>query len=391
MEVSALAGPNNDGSCLVAIEIARQHAMLLLESASDFVQGHGLGSDLLDVTATASRIAEDDFDLVWDSSFGALHVALAARDPDAIASAIVQIALRCGTMGHMLEIDRNVVTLPNLRFQCWSLANVNGVCIDPHREQFRFHTDVGSVMIGRSEGGDLRSSQELRRNPMARVLGRDIVCLFRDNLLCPGGADISEKVADDEIEALPKRLEVSLSLLSVQSSRYCGWVTALLRAVAPWSNPLNSLPGGSGSSNLLPGTVAISASPEGEPMIDSLIHEICHHYFYLALRLGKVARDSGRLFYNPILRCDRPIEMILLAFHAFANVYRYCTEAMDRGVGDRDYLAYRMAVLSEQLPILDAHLASCGTLTELGESLWWPLHHELAPMLENRATLGAGS
>ena len=126
-------------------------------------------------------------------------------------------------------------------------------------------------------------------------------------------------------------------------------------------------------------------------MIDSLIHEICHHYFYLGLKLGKVARDPGRLFYNPILRCDRPIDMILLAFHAFANVYRYCGEAVDRGVGDRVYFAYRMAMLREQLPILDAHLASCGTLTELGESLWLPLHHELAPILENPATPAAVS
>jgi HEXXH motif-containing protein len=244
-------------------------------------------------------------------------------------------------------------------------------------------------MIGRSESGELRSSHDLRQNPVARVLGRDLVCLFQDNLLCPGGSDIREKVVDGDVYSLPERLQLSLELLSVQSPRYYRWVTALLRAVAPWSNPLNSLPGGSGSSNLLPGTVAISASPAREPMIDSLIHEVCHHYFYLALKLGKMARDSERLFYNPVLRCDRPIEMILLAFHAFANVYRYCGEAMDRGVGDRDYFAYRMAMLREQLPVLDAHLASCGTLTELGKSIWLPLHYELAPILENSEILAA--
>jgi HEXXH motif-containing protein len=54
---------------------------------------------------------------------------------------------------------------------------------------------------------------------------------------------------------------------------------------------------------------------------EGLIHESSHPLFHFALLDTLFANGQDqRLYYSPYRRADRPIDRILLAFHAFANV-----------------------------------------------------------------------
>src|SRR3954468_14226414 len=213
MDESALARPTDAGPCGVAFEIARQHGILLLEAADEFVREHGCGADLVTVVASARRLVENDFDFVWDPSFGSLHAMLATADPEAIVGAVIQVGLRCAAWGATHEIDREIVRVPSLRFDRWTIPNVVHVRIDPRSDIVGLRTGAGSVTIGRSPDHGFQLAGDVHENPVANVLGRRIICLFKDNLLCPGGADIRDKVVDGEIVSLPQKLDESLELL----------------------------------------------------------------------------------------------------------------------------------------------------------------------------------
>jgi HEXXH motif-containing protein len=74
-----------------------------------------------------------------------------------------------------------------------------------------------------------------------------------------------------------------------------------------------------------------------------------------------------------VKQTGRPLDKILLAYHAFANVvlfYRMCRES---GLEDNGYLDYNEANIIPQLRQLEEPLAQTKGLTELGRAIWEPV------------------
>jgi HEXXH motif-containing protein len=183
---------------------------------------------------------------------------------------------------------------------------------------------------------------------------------------------------DNFLEGIDSLCCESLDLLKKNNFDYCLWVEKLLSYLSPWENTLDSLPGGSGSSNMSPGLIGICNFPHPESFADSLVHEISHHYFFLSQLIEPSCDGSDEsLYYNPFLEIDRPIEKILFAYHAFANVFLYTHSALQTEGGDRDYLSKRYSDLSKGLFVLDSHLSKNKSLTETGEGLWLPLREAI--------------
>lgn len=94
----------------------------------------------------------------------------------------------------------------------------------------------------------------------------------------------------------------------------------------------------------------------------------------LICRVGDI--DDGTdtaLYYSPFRRMNRPINAIVIAYHAFANVlmfYRMCHES---GRVDSDYCLSQEKTLLLQLKQLEAALRSTRVLTPIGRALWEPL------------------
>jgi HEXXH motif-containing protein len=190
--------------------------------------------------------------------------------------------------------------------------------------------------------------------------------------------DLAIDVEEFEMDLFGPRCASALEAISQLSPAYYRWVGNILRQIAPWRVKRNQHPSGSGSSSQAPGLVAIGNQNHPLSLADSLIHETSHHYFYLASRLGPVDDGSDNsLYFNPLIKKHRPLCMILLAYHAFANVMAFCREALRTGGTGNTYLEQRENELERDLKALVAPLQASRALTPLGRALWEPAYQHV--------------
>ena len=139
----------------------------------------------------------------------------------------------------------------------------------------------------------------------------------------------------------------------------------------------------SGSSRQWPGVAEISFRNDAAAIAEMLVHEASHHHFNVLMMIDPVTDGSDlKQYYSPFRKCDRRIEMILLAYHAFANVLLYYRECQKTGVDDNGYCKRNEAELLPDLRELEKALETTGSLTEAGERLWRPFRSHVANRIE---------
>lgn len=164
----------------------------------------------------------------------------------------------------------------------------------------------------------------------------------------------------------------ALSVMTHYAPAYRSWVEDAIRCVVP----IPLLPGGLSQSQSvqgLPAVVRIACPLDPVAIAESLVHEASHQYAHYAESVGPTSngRDPRR-YYSPYPRQDRPIERILLAYHAFANVclfYRCCADA---GAPFADTCERNRRMHEPLLSQLDSVLAASPGLTDMGHALWHP-------------------
>jgi HEXXH motif-containing protein len=170
----------------------------------------------------------------------------------------------------------------------------------------------------------------------------------------------------------------TVALMRRYAPSYLRWIDKVLRQVIPLEGQNDRLRSCSNSD--FPGTVEISFPSRHLSTAEMLVHEASHQYFHIVRRFGAVHDGSDkRLYHSPVRGEGRPIEAILLAFHAFGNVvlfYRLCIEA---GLEDNGYCEINAARHLSELEIMLSHLQSSHALTEIGALLWRPLAAKLFP------------
>ena len=109
-------------------------------------------------------------------------------------------------------------------------------------------------------------------------------------------------------------------------------------------------------------------------MAETLIHEASHHHFLALQRLTALHDGTDtKEYYSPIKLKGRPIELILYAFHAFANAAIYHRN-LCRAIPEFYRLNGRTLDESlERIRVLDGYLSETRALTEAGHTLWKPL------------------
>jgi HEXXH motif-containing protein len=197
------------------------------------------------------------------------------------------------------------------------------------------------------------------------------IVLRRHQLWGSEVADIAHDVDDFEYDRAGERVTRALELLANHAPQYARSVTHVLRFVAPWRVRSDYRPTGSSSTNVAPGLVGVGNHDHATSLAESLVHEASHHYYYVATRLGPVTNGSDtRLYPNPFFGRDRPLDRILLAYHAFVHVFAFTRAALDSGCDDLTYLEWRLPHLARGLRVLEESLASSPALTPLGQSLF---------------------
>lgn len=169
----------------------------------------------------------------------------------------------------------------------------------------------------------------------------------------------------------------AMNVLDRCAPPYARWVRRLLRAVIPLETRTGEI--NSGSSRDEPGVIHASIDCAVEVYCEMLVHEVSHQTFYTIRRLGPV--DDGTdptLYDSPVKETGRPIAMILLAYHAFANVIllgRQCRR--NPLMAGSEYFIRNELHLIPIVARLEEALLATRSLTRIGSALWEPLAAEL--------------
>ena len=203
----------------------------------------------------------------------------------------------------------------------------------------------------------------------------------RQLVLVPREAALESGVfhdADDAAEALdtfsPALIEVlteTFELLAEHLPHYFDWVVRIIRRVAITHSDHHVLRSGSHPNRH--GTIHISDNLRVLSVAEMLIHEASHQYLELLTKLGPtVDPNHTELYYSPAKKCNRPLDKILLAYHAFANVMLFYRHVAECGLADSYHAKFQNA-LKDELRQLEQPLVENEAILPIGRALIDPL------------------
>ncbi|UXA17725.1 aKG-HExxH-type peptide beta-hydroxylase [Mycobacterium sp. SMC-4] len=171
-------------------------------------------------------------------------------------------------------------------------------------------------------------------------------------------------------------LDGATSFLTRHAPNFVPWIASGMRHIVALDGSDGVLM--SASVEEFPGLTFLSFPNPAVELAESLIHEASHHH-YLALRRLAPLHDGTdtKQYFSPIKKQGRPIDMILYAFHAFANAAIYHRNLVR---AEPKYYRLNGRTLDESLErirVHDRYLAETRALTEAGETLWKTLSEAL--------------
>jgi len=181
-----------------------------------------------------------------------------------------------------------------------------------------------------------------------------------------------------ELAQVAERLRRARDVVSEHSPQYANWIDRSVSCMAPMKSANQS----SGSHPSFPGLLVMSDDPRPAAIAEMLVHEASHQYFYIATMLGPVDDGSdSQEYYSPLVRRPRPIDKVLLSYHAMGNMIILLKHFVASGIDDAGYCRDRLECIAPQIQEVDEALHRTNSLTELGDALWRPLSNRLAQPL----------
>lgn len=159
----------------------------------------------------------------------------------------------------------------------------------------------------------------------------------------------------------------ALALFRKHFPSWVPWLDRVVRVITIVERPAEGI--ASGAVEGYYGSIWISDSDNLLHIIESLLHECSHQYFFLLSRLDALANDDGRLFYSPFVKRGRPAYRILLGYHAFTNVEMFYRECLRLGIQPaQSELA--LAYVRRDLSFAEQTLSDEVDLTPTGRALF---------------------
>lgn len=180
-------------------------------------------------------------------------------------------------------------------------------------------------------------------------------------------------------ETFRSHVAAAAALIEQASPVHYLWIVAVLREIIGRERA----PGEENSSRSLLygfGAVEIVHPSSVTEALEMFVHEMSHQYFHMATLLARLTTPQAGSYYSAVKRTQRPLERILLGYHAFANV-ALAYQAMDGSpLLDADDLARRRRVVDQLVKSLAEPLERevDSGLTEAGRMLYLPLRDRVA-------------
>ena len=206
---------------------------------------------------------------------------------------------------------------------------------------------------------------------------RQIVILTRSALPRDLMGDTFEQSADANDAHAAMMLRRAVRALREHAPGYADWVFRVLRHLALYPRVGSSIRSGTTADDH--GLSYVSAFHNPAAMAEMMVHESCHHYLHVVEWLGKLHDGSDtRLYWSPVVKRERPLDRILLAYHAFANLVLMFRQFSSAGYDPYGYCQESEREVHAQVADMDAPLRDNPALTAAGRALYEPLRDRLA-------------
>lgn len=332
---------------------------------------------LLDALDSGCETVESFAD-AWHPSFGAIRV---QRDAGRVCGDAVEVALRLHELGAPADWSVVLREPRDLWFSGTILRAVASVSCQAADGRLRLSWATSDGSTSRLEAERIGAQwigQDTRPWPSAHSLqiGEWPVREAAD----------AEDLTSGPGASLASAARSGLALIHGASSDYEQWVGRLVRHLLPLRRTEGQVH--SWSSRAYPGMVAISLFDSPSDMAETLVHEASHQYYHLVSVFGPIVngRDT-ELHWSPVKRTRRPLDRVLLAYHAFANVALFFHEAHAAGLLNEATYKRDERELSQWFAAMTPILERTDGLTEIGDALWRPLSDRLRPLVGE--TVGA--
>ena len=104
------------------------------------------------------------------------------------------------------------------------------------------------------------------------------------------------------------------------------------------------------------------------------VHECTHQDFYVTSRVADVVDGRDKtLYYSPAVQRQRPLNKILVGYHAFANILLFYRTLLSRGFSGNGYCRSIEERLTAEVAELERPLRDNPALTSAGVDLFAPL------------------
>jgi HEXXH motif-containing protein len=185
---------------------------------------------------------------------------------------------------------------------------------------------------------------------------------------------IDQPCDDAPAEAAAAQIEAALALLRDVAPDYHDWTTCLLKEVTPIRRPAPGMIA-SNSSALRMGGIDLATPASATETVEMLVHECTHQYYHMCSWMGSTVVPDAKPYFSPLKQCERPLDRILLGYHAFGNAMIVFDRMAAKGMAAE--IQGRWRTVSAYMDQLVTPLRDPAQLSELGVALFAPLHARL--------------
>jgi HEXXH motif-containing protein len=326
--------------------------------------------------------AEATFDDVWDPAFGRLRLCLEGREsPDVVGSAAAA-ALRIAERGGGADWEARLPSATRLRI---------GQLLLPPGDRLGVSADKRRIALRVSRGRRTRTWTLPRRSDDGAVNAGGLDTLSSTDAEGVRIVILREEVlgADPTVEAVPLDgapdsivlpLNAAIHLIASHSAPYLSWIRRVVRQILPLRDDPSMMR--SSTAAWRSGLVYSANRPDPATLAEILVHEGSHQYLFILNRLGPLDDGSDpNLYYSPVNRTMRPLGMVVVAYHALANITLFCRECPS-GSALRPRQIEKTFL--EAINAYEDILCRSRSLTAVGTALWRPLYERLHDGREDR-------
>jgi len=216
-----------------------------------------------------------------------------------------------------------------------------------------------------AEVGKESSFVKVDGQPALRVVNTDWHASFQDELSQP-----SAEVTPDVVA----QFEEALELMGRGMPEYRAWVLGLLKEISPIRRPdWNMIASGSSPHRFGGIDLCVPATPT--ETAEMMVHECTHQYFHMASWLGSFVTADAKPHYSPLKKCERPLDRILIGYHAFGNALIAFEKFREMGL--QKETASRRSTIAAYMEQLRVPIETEVGLSELGLAFSRPLRARL--------------